>query len=94
MSEVITQHAGRDEVLQTLYLLIRAVPGMDPDIQLNEQTTIAELALDSLRLIEIVFELERHFDHAADEGLMAEARTTGDIAALFCRVEPESDTDV
>lgn len=81
---------NRAQVFKKLCCLIQAIPGNAADIELNDQTLIADLALDSLRLIEIIFELERHFDREADEGLMAEARTLGDVVALF---EKESSTN-
>lgn len=73
----------RLHVFSKLSSLIHAIPGADAAIELNEQTLIADLAMDSLRLVEIIFELERHFDVAADEGLMAEARTLGDVVSFF-----------
>lgn len=74
---------ARSQIFQKLCGFIHAIPGGDTDCELSEQTALADLAMDSLRLVEIIFELERHFDCAADEGLIAEARTLGDIVALF-----------
>lgn len=83
MSAIDATLTARAQVLDKLYALIRAVPGNDSSQCLSENTAIADLALDSLRLVEIVFDLERHFDCVADEGLIAEAHTLGDVAALF-----------
>lgn len=75
--------AETSQVFNKLCCLIQAIPGVDTSIELNEQTSIADLAMDSLRLVEIIFELERHYNCAADEGLMAEVRTLGEVASLF-----------
>jgi acyl carrier protein len=71
------------QVFRKLCCLLQATPGTDANLELGYKTLIADLALDSLRLVEIIFEMERHFDIAADEGLMAEAQTIGDVVALF-----------
>lgn len=80
---------NRSQVFSKLCCLIQAIPGSDEVTELNEHTRIADLAMDSLRLVEIIFELERHFDCAADEGLMAEANTLADVVALFCKPASE-----
>lgn len=80
---VTTIDNSRLQVFRKLCCLIQAIPGIDADFELTEQTLIADLAMDSLRLVEIIFELERHFDCEADEGLIAESRTLGDLVALF-----------
>lgn len=77
----------RLQVFRKLCCLIQAIPGIDADVELTDQTLIADLAMDSLRLVEIIFELERHFDCEADEGLMAESRTLGDLVSLFTAEE-------
>lgn len=71
------------QVFKKLCCLIHVIPGIDAEIELTNQTLLADLALDSLRLVEIIFELERQFEIEADEGLMAEARTLGDVVRLF-----------
>ncbi len=80
---IVATDDNRTQVFKKLCCLIQAIPGNGADIELNDHTLIADLALDSLRLVEIIFELERHFDSEADEGLMAEVRTLGDVVALF-----------
>lgn len=85
MSELTQAHAVREsaQIFKKLSCLIHAIPGIDADFELTTQTLIADLALDSLRLVEIIFELERHFDIEADDGLMVEARTLGDVVLMF-----------
>jgi acyl carrier protein len=87
MSDFLAEDASakRAKVFSKLCCLIRAIPGSDadPELDLGEHTLIADLALDSLRLVELIFELERCFDTEADEGLMVQARTLGDVVSLF-----------
>jgi acyl carrier protein len=73
--------------------LLQATPSVEAATELNEHTLIADLALDSLRLVEIIFELERHFGSAADEGLMMQARTLGDLVSLFSSVATQGTCD-
>jgi len=85
MCELTVAQTGSEStrVFNKLCCLIHVIPGIDADIELTGQTLLADLALDSLRLVEIIFELERQFGTEADEGLMAEARTLGDVVRLF-----------
>jgi acyl carrier protein len=85
MSDVLSEDASgkRAKVFNKLCCFIQAIPGGDADLELGEHTLIADLALDSLRLVELIFELERCFDTEADEGLMVQARTLGDVVSLF-----------
>ncbi|WP_460230989.1 acyl carrier protein [Aurantivibrio plasticivorans] len=46
-------------------------------------TKFGELGLDSLKLIEIVFDLENHFGTSADEELLAQVESIADLVALF-----------
>lgn len=94
MSELTLHRAGRSQVFSKLCCLLQAIPGVESAAELNEQTLISDLALDSLRLVEIIFELERHFNCVADEGLMAEARTLDDVVSLFCCVTNEASASV
>lgn len=77
----------RAKIFIKLCCLVQAMPGSDgdPELELGEHTLIADLALDSLRLVELIFELERFFDTEADEGLMVQARTLGDVVSLFTK---------
>jgi acyl carrier protein len=87
MPDVFPEDASgkRAKVFSKLCCLIQAIPvsGADPELELVEHTLIADLALDSLRLVELIFELERCFCTEADEGLMVQARTLGDVVSLF-----------
>lgn len=47
------------------------------------QTPLAELGLDSLRLIEIIYELETFYQLDVDEERLAELGRVGDLIELF-----------
>lgn len=44
---------------------------------------LSELGLDSLKLIEVVFDLELYFDIQADESAMASLHTVGDVIEMI-----------
>jgi acyl carrier protein len=50
---------------------------------LNEHTTIDELAIDSLGKLALISELEDRVDRSIGEGLLQGIRTLGDLAALL-----------
>lgn len=55
-----------------------------PDsFELSKNTSVSELHLDSLKLVEIVFELENALSLPSDEELLAELKTLGDIMSMF-----------
>lgn len=74
----------REAVRDKLFALIRLVPGQHDLPTLSEETRISDLGMDSLKLVEIVFEMERHFNMAADEGGMMQAQTVAQLIELFC----------
>ena len=53
------------------------VPGMDLD------TPLAELKLDSLKLVEVIYELEMCYSIETDEELLAQLATVGDLVAMI-----------
>lgn len=90
MPELTSDIADRSRVFSQLCGILNAAPGSNPGIELNETTAIADLAMDSLKLVEVIYELECYFNCDADEGLMAEVRTLGDVVSLFCGAPEES----
>ncbi|ALO46847.1 acyl carrier protein [Pseudohongiella spirulinae] len=46
---------------------------------------LADLGLDSLKLIEVVFDLEQQFDAQVDESAMASLHTVGDIVRMITK---------
>ncbi|MGB4248447.1 MAG: acyl carrier protein [Pseudohongiellaceae bacterium] len=53
------------------------------DIELAHSTSLGSLGMDSLKLVEIIFALETRFAIVADEQLMAELETVGDLITLI-----------
>src|SRR5690606_22982801 len=46
-------------------------------------TRFSELSVDSLKLIEMIYELECHFCVVADEELLAELESLGDVVSMI-----------
>jgi acyl carrier protein len=74
-----------DESLQEdLFALIRKALGQEADgMALNPATAIGALGLGSLQLIEIIYEIESKYGLTADEQLLAELVTVGDLLGVF-----------
>ena len=72
----------KQRVLDNVYALINASPGAGQTIELSPWSSIADLGLDSLRLLEIVFELEKQFGVEVDEAALAEVHSIDDLAEL------------
>lgn len=53
------------------------------DSEITEHTALIELGLDSLKLIEVIFELENAYGVDADEELLAELSKVGDIVKMM-----------
>lgn len=52
---------------------------MDP----QPETAIGALGLESLQLVEVVFELETNFDVQVDEEQLAQLESVADVIAMF-----------
>lgn len=46
---------------------------------------LGELGLDSLKLVEVIYELETFYQLDVDEELLAELETVGDLVLMMCR---------
>ena len=55
------------------------------DTQPALTASLSSLGMDSLKLVEIIFALETRFSIIADEELMAELETVGDLVVLIDR---------
>lgn len=55
------------------------------DTQPALTTSLSSLGMDSLKLVEIIFVLETRFSIVADEELMAELETVGDLVCMIDR---------
>lgn len=70
----------RARVLELLAIAMQQSDCEQVGIELH--TPIAELGLDSLKLVEIVYELEMEFSIETDEDLLAQLQYVGDIVAM------------
>jgi acyl carrier protein len=84
----------RQRVFDKLYALIELSPGAAQAHDLSPDTRLTDLGMDSLRLLEIVFELEKHFDVEVDEALLAELATVSDLARMIVSRMSEAACDV
>ena len=71
----------RERVLELLTIAMQQNDCEQTGIDL--QTSIAELGLDSLKLVEIVYELEKEFSIETDEDLLAQLECVGDVVAMI-----------
>ncbi|MCC7410356.1 MAG: acyl carrier protein [Gammaproteobacteria bacterium] len=68
-----------DEVLHRLYEIL--APHADPGIVLVENTDlVVDLGLDSPRVLDLVLELEEHFDVSVPMNVLPDVQTIGDLA--------------
>ena len=68
---------------RVLELLATAMQQNDCEqVEIELQTPIAELGLDSLKVVEIVYELEMEFSIETDEDLLAQLQCVGDVVAM------------
>lgn len=67
------------EILHTLFHLLERFP--TKDIELNEQTNlVADMGLDSINVMELLTEIEDHFDVIVPLNVMADVSTVQDLA--------------
>lgn len=70
---------SRDEVADTVREIFQATLKIEPD-KLKEETRLQDdLQLDSLDMVEVVYEMEDRFDVQIPEEKIAEIRTFGQI---------------
>jgi acyl carrier protein len=79
-------------VFDKVQRLIESSPGVAA-IEVASDTSIADLGLDSLRLLEIVFELEKHFCVEVDEAALVEVASVGDLALMISTQLSEASRD-
>lgn len=71
----------REQVFQALQQATRQC-GQTINID-DANVKLVDLGLDSLKLIEVVFDLEQQFNVQADESAMASLLTVGDVARMI-----------
>lgn len=72
-------------ILDRICNLLNSAREMPLDADLKADTELAALGLDSLRLIEIVYELETEYNVDADEAALAQLRTVDDLVQMVCQ---------
>lgn len=76
--------ADRGDILQRVSQEIFRAQGKSGEVTIQRvDTALAELGLDSLKLIEIVYELETFYQLDVDEELLAELESIGDLVSMF-----------
>ena len=70
----------RERVVELLFIALQE--GGCEQVAIDLQTPLAELGLDSLKLVEIVYELEREFAIETDEELLAQLESVGDVVVM------------
>ena len=69
----------RTQILDQLYELIR--PFAKEPMEFREQTNlIEEVGLDSMKIMDMVMQIEDHFDVSIPLNILTDVRTIGDMA--------------
>jgi acyl carrier protein len=70
---------SKEEILDQLFELIR--PYSDPNIVITEQTRIMDdIGLDSMNVMELVMQIEDHFDVSVPLNILPDVSTIGEFA--------------
>ncbi len=70
---------SEEEILDQLYELIR--PHSEQSIVLSEQTRIMDdVGLDSMKVMELVMQIEDHFDVSVPLNILPDMKTIGEFA--------------
>ena len=74
------------EILSKVIFIIRDKMNMSDEMQINESTSVEQLNLDSMDLVEIVMEIEGEFGITVPEGAEERLHTIGDVVRLIERL--------
>ena len=70
---------SKGEILDQLYELVR--PYTEKPIQLRQDTDlIEEVGLDSMKVMDLVMQIEDHFDISVPLNILPDVRSIGDLA--------------
>lgn len=86
----MSEQDTNDRILDRICNLLNSAREMPLVTDLKADTELAALGLDSLRLIEIVYELETEYNVDADEGALVQLRTVDDLVQMVCQKCPDS----
>ena len=70
---------SNEELLEYVSRLIRKYSKLDDDHEISLQSKVRELGIDSIDLMEIVFELEEEYGIEMDDSVAMSAETLADI---------------
>ena len=80
---------SKGDVLDQLYELVRPYAGKP--IQLGEETDlIDEVGLDSMKVMDLVMQIEDHFDISVPLNILPDVRTLGDLARQLQKLLPDT----
>ena len=80
---------SKGDVLDQLYELVRPYAGTP--IQLGEETDlIDEVGLDSMKVMDLVMQIEDHFDISVPLNILPDVRTLGDLARQLQKLLPDN----
>ena len=71
------------EILNKVIDIIKDKMTLSDDIQITPDTSVEQLNLDSMDLVEIVMEIENEFDITVPEGAEEKLHTVGDVVQLI-----------
>jgi len=70
---------SKEEILEQLFELIR--PYSEQSIEFSEQTRIMDdIGLDSMKVMELVMQIEDHFDVSVPLNILPDVNTIGEFA--------------
>ncbi len=74
-----------------LLKIIEQLKGMaEDDVEINPETNIAEkLALDSVKVLDLLMEIEDDFDVSVPLNLMVDVQTVSDLVDVIFQIESE-----
>jgi acyl carrier protein len=72
------------QVREKVFEMVKAVcVAAGSDVEIDSETRLGDLSVDSLKLVEVIFELEMIFVVEADEELLSQLETVEDIVEMF-----------
>ena len=85
MPESLIRTGIENKLLEQINVIASpATRGKEPCLQsYDKDIRIADLGLDSLKLVELVFELEAEFGIDVDESMLIQVSTLGDLVELI-----------
>lgn len=77
---------SQDEILQQLCNHLKTNAGFDGEIQADE-SLVEQLSLDSVRVLNLIMEIEDEFDITVPINVLADINTVRDLANIISRIK-------